>query len=140
MSYFGRLMKGFYRFTKLPSLILCKKISPSITICFKNATYWGCFWKLTFLNFNSNVWDPLNFGWKWSFSTCTHFLFCSLGCTIITFMASYENYPSGHALKDLHQIGMFSLSLSQKLSWPWTESCTFVLIRCQLISTKVMQL
>ena len=28
------------------------------------------------------------------------------------FMASYDNYSSGHALKDLHQIGMFSLSLS----------------------------
>lgn len=38
-------------------------------------------------------------------------LFCSLGCTIITFMASYENYPSGHALKELHQIGEFFLSL-----------------------------
>lgn len=36
---------------------------------------------------------------------CTHFLICSLGCTIITFIASYENYPSGHALKDLHQYG-----------------------------------
>lgn len=32
-------------------------------------------------------------------------LLISLGCTIITFMASYNNYPSGHALKDLHQIG-----------------------------------
>ncbi|KAM3733357.1 hypothetical protein ACB098_11G129100 [Castanea mollissima] len=32
-------------------------------------------------------------------------LLISLGCTVITFMASYNNYPSGHALKDLHQIG-----------------------------------
>ncbi|OMO69623.1 hypothetical protein CCACVL1_19368 [Corchorus capsularis] len=32
-------------------------------------------------------------------------LLFSLGCTMITFMASYENYPSGHALKELHQIG-----------------------------------
>ena len=31
------------------------------------------------------------------------------------FMASYDNYSSGHALKDLHQIGMFSLSLSLSL-------------------------
>ncbi|CAN0900189.1 Dol-P-Man:Man(7)GlcNAc(2)-PP-Dol alpha-1,6-mannosyltransferase [Linum grandiflorum] len=29
----------------------------------------------------------------------------SLGCTAVTFMASYENYPSGHALMELHQIG-----------------------------------
>ncbi|OAY49438.1 dol-P-Man:Man(7)GlcNAc(2)-PP-Dol alpha-1,6-mannosyltransferase isoform X1 [Manihot esculenta] len=29
----------------------------------------------------------------------------SLGCTIIMFLASYENYPSGHALKGLHQMG-----------------------------------
>lgn len=36
---------------------------------------------------------------------------CSLGCTIITFMASYENYPSSHALKDLHQYGSSSLFL-----------------------------
>ncbi|KAG6423285.1 hypothetical protein SASPL_113677 [Salvia splendens] len=33
------------------------------------------------------------------------FLLCSLGCTILTFMASYENYPSGHALKALHKMG-----------------------------------
>ncbi|KAG6786608.1 hypothetical protein POTOM_008214 [Populus tomentosa] len=28
-----------------------------------------------------------------------------LGCTIVFFLASYDNYPSGNALKDLHQIG-----------------------------------
>ncbi|KAG6393338.1 hypothetical protein SASPL_147577 [Salvia splendens] len=28
-----------------------------------------------------------------------------LGCTILMFMASYENYPSGHALKVLHKMG-----------------------------------
>lgn len=33
------------------------------------------------------------------------FLLISLGCTAVTFMASYENYPSGYALKYLHQIG-----------------------------------
>ncbi|KAI4339608.1 hypothetical protein MLD38_024527 [Melastoma candidum] len=27
----------------------------------------------------------------------------SCGCTIMTFLASYENYPSGYALKELHQ-------------------------------------
>ncbi|KAH9733493.1 Dol-P-Man:Man(7)GlcNAc(2)-PP-Dol alpha-1,6-mannosyltransferase [Citrus sinensis] len=34
-----------------------------------------------------------------------------LGCTAVTFMASYENYPSGYALKYLHQIGEFSFPL-----------------------------
>ncbi|XP_024008571.1 dol-P-Man:Man(7)GlcNAc(2)-PP-Dol alpha-1,6-mannosyltransferase isoform X2 [Eutrema salsugineum] len=28
----------------------------------------------------------------------------SAGCTVVTFMASYNNYPSGYALKRLHQI------------------------------------
>ncbi|CAH2039412.1 unnamed protein product [Thlaspi arvense] len=28
----------------------------------------------------------------------------SAGCTVVTFMASYNNYPSGHALKRLHQM------------------------------------
>ncbi|XP_057979719.1 dol-P-Man:Man(7)GlcNAc(2)-PP-Dol alpha-1,6-mannosyltransferase isoform X2 [Malania oleifera] len=32
-------------------------------------------------------------------------LLISLGCTILFFMASYHNYPSGYALKELHQIG-----------------------------------
>ncbi|CAN8296013.1 unnamed protein product [Cochlearia groenlandica] len=29
----------------------------------------------------------------------------SAGCTVVTFMASFYNYPSGYALKRLHQIG-----------------------------------
>ncbi|KAJ6729950.1 MANNOSYLTRANSFERASE [Salix viminalis] len=33
------------------------------------------------------------------------FFLCSLGCTLVFFLASYDNYPSGNALKDLHQIG-----------------------------------
>ncbi|KAF9687666.1 hypothetical protein SADUNF_Sadunf02G0116800 [Salix dunnii] len=33
------------------------------------------------------------------------FCLCSLGCTIVFFLASYDNYPSGNALKDLHHIG-----------------------------------
>nr|GMD38171.1 dol-P-Man:Man(7)GlcNAc(2)-PP-Dol alpha-1,6-mannosyltransferase isoform X1 [Ipomoea batatas] len=32
----------------------------------------------------------------------------SLGCTLIFFMASYENYPSGYALKALHSRGNMS--------------------------------
>jgi hypothetical protein len=38
------------------------------------------------------------------------FCLCSLGCTIVFFLASYDNYPSGNALKDLHQIGESSFS------------------------------
>jgi alpha-1,6-mannosyltransferase len=33
------------------------------------------------------------------------FFAISAGCTVVTFMASYYNYPSGYALKRLHQIG-----------------------------------
>lgn len=39
------------------------------------------------------------------------FFLCSLGCTLVFFLASYDNYPSGNALKDLHQIGESSFSL-----------------------------
>ncbi|KHG19597.1 Man(7)GlcNAc(2)-PP-Dol alpha-1,6-mannosyltransferase -like protein [Gossypium arboreum] len=63
-----------------------------------------------------------------------------LGCTIITFMASYENYSSGHALKELHQIGhlanksnelwvhidpfsaMNGISRFCENEWPWRYS------------------
>ncbi|KAK6285375.1 hypothetical protein POUND7_011554 [Theobroma cacao] len=43
--------------------------------------------------------------WKFLNLIMLGLLLISLGCTIITFMASYENYPSGYALKELHQIG-----------------------------------
>lgn len=36
----------------------------------------------------------------------------SLGCSGLAFLASYENYPSGYALKYLHESGMPSSSLS----------------------------
>ncbi|KAA3469472.1 dol-P-Man:Man(7)GlcNAc(2)-PP-Dol alpha-1,6-mannosyltransferase isoform X1 [Gossypium australe] len=49
--------------------------------------------------------------WKFLNLIMLGLLLISLGCTIITFMASYENYPSGHALKELHQIGESFLSL-----------------------------
>lgn len=29
----------------------------------------------------------------------------SLGCTAVTFMASYNNYPGGYAIQDLHRLG-----------------------------------
>ncbi|KAF4364971.1 hypothetical protein G4B88_021788 [Cannabis sativa] len=42
--------------------------------------------------------------WKLLYFMMLGLLLVSLGCTAITFMASYENYPSGHALRNLHQI------------------------------------
>ncbi|KAG5538761.1 hypothetical protein RHGRI_019344 [Rhododendron griersonianum] len=41
--------------------------------------------------------------WKLLHIILLGLLMVSLGCTIITFMASCENYPSGYALKDLHK-------------------------------------
>lgn len=35
----------------------------------------------------------------------------------MSFMASYENYPGGHALKDLHQIGKLSSLSVSLLEW-----------------------
>ncbi|XP_060673362.1 dol-P-Man:Man(7)GlcNAc(2)-PP-Dol alpha-1,6-mannosyltransferase isoform X2 [Ziziphus jujuba] len=43
--------------------------------------------------------------WKLMYFVMIGLLLISLGCTIITFLASYENYPSGHALKYFHQYG-----------------------------------
>ncbi|KAL5748453.1 hypothetical protein ACOSP7_025494 [Xanthoceras sorbifolium] len=42
------------------------------------------------------------------------FLLISLWCTAISFMASYENYPSGYALKYLHRIGNFANSTEEQ--------------------------
>ncbi|KAF5195879.1 Mannosyltransferase [Thalictrum thalictroides] len=42
-------------------------------------------------------------GWKWLYFIMLGSLLISLGCSFIMFMASYENYPSGYALKELHQ-------------------------------------
>ncbi|CAL5398156.1 unnamed protein product [Camellia sinensis] len=41
--------------------------------------------------------------WNLLYVVLLGFLMISLGYTIITFMASYENYPSGYALRDLHK-------------------------------------
>ncbi|KAK6162693.1 hypothetical protein DH2020_002534 [Rehmannia glutinosa] len=43
--------------------------------------------------------------WKYLYFAMLGLFLISLGCTILTFMASYENYPSGHALKALHKMG-----------------------------------
>ncbi|KAG0460383.1 hypothetical protein HPP92_020275 [Vanilla planifolia] len=40
-------------------------------------------------------------------------LLVSLGCLAITFMASYDNYPGGYALKALHQVGESQLFTSK---------------------------
>ncbi|XWS77339.1 hypothetical protein CRYUN_Cryun01aG0252600 [Craigia yunnanensis] len=46
--------------------------------------------------------------WKFLNLIMLGLLLISLGYTIVSFMASYENYPSGYALKKLHQIGHVS--------------------------------
>ncbi|KAL8062335.1 hypothetical protein ABFX02_02G140200 [Erythranthe guttata] len=43
--------------------------------------------------------------WKYLYVAMLGLFLISLGCTILTFMASYENYPSGYALKELHKMG-----------------------------------
>ncbi|KAF3445600.1 hypothetical protein FNV43_RR10776 [Rhamnella rubrinervis] len=59
--------------------------------------------------------------WKLLYLMMFGLLLMSLGCTIITFMASYENYPSGHALKDLHQYG----NLGNRTNEQWIHIDTF---------------
>ncbi|KAH7659253.1 Dolichyl-P-Man:Man(7)GlcNAc(2)-PP-dolichol alpha-1,6-mannosyltransferase protein [Dioscorea alata] len=41
--------------------------------------------------------------WRWIYIGMLVSILISLGCSIVTFMASYENYPGGYALKALHQ-------------------------------------
>ncbi|KAK8946046.1 Dol-P-Man:Man(7)GlcNAc(2)-PP-Dol alpha-1,6-mannosyltransferase [Platanthera guangdongensis] len=43
--------------------------------------------------------------WRSLFLMMLGSLLVSLGCSVISFMASYNNYPGGYALKALHQIG-----------------------------------
>ncbi|KAI3444817.1 hypothetical protein Pfo_001482 [Paulownia fortunei] len=43
--------------------------------------------------------------WKYLYVAMLGLFLISLGCTILTFVASYENYPSGYALKALHKMG-----------------------------------
>ncbi|XP_042064323.1 dol-P-Man:Man(7)GlcNAc(2)-PP-Dol alpha-1,6-mannosyltransferase-like [Salvia splendens] len=43
--------------------------------------------------------------WKYLNIAMLGLFLISLGCTILTFMASYENYPSAHALNALHKMG-----------------------------------
>ncbi|XP_076888754.1 dol-P-Man:Man(7)GlcNAc(2)-PP-Dol alpha-1,6-mannosyltransferase-like isoform X2 [Bidens hawaiensis] len=48
-------------------------------------------------------------------------LVISLGCTVVTFMASFENYPSGYALKTLHRVG----DIKNTTSEIWVHIDTF---------------
>ncbi|XP_030494083.2 dol-P-Man:Man(7)GlcNAc(2)-PP-Dol alpha-1,6-mannosyltransferase isoform X1 [Cannabis sativa] len=59
--------------------------------------------------------------WKLLYFMMLGLLLVSLGCTAITFMASYENYPSGHALRNLHQIGHLANHTKEK----WVHIDTF---------------
>ncbi|CAH1416242.1 unnamed protein product [Lactuca virosa] len=44
--------------------------------------------------------------WNLLYIVLLGLLVISLGCSVITFMASYENYPSGYALRSLHKVGI----------------------------------
>ncbi|OAY78503.1 Dol-P-Man:Man(7)GlcNAc(2)-PP-Dol alpha-1,6-mannosyltransferase [Ananas comosus] len=41
--------------------------------------------------------------WSWIYVIMLGSFIVSVGCSIVTFMASYNNYPGGYALKALHQ-------------------------------------
>nr|CAD1818694.1 unnamed protein product [Ananas comosus var. bracteatus] len=43
--------------------------------------------------------------WSWIYVIMLGSFIVSVGCSIVTFMASYNNYPGGYALKALHQAG-----------------------------------
>ncbi|RVW20157.1 Dol-P-Man:Man(7)GlcNAc(2)-PP-Dol alpha-1,6-mannosyltransferase [Vitis vinifera] len=80
--------------------------------------------------------------WKLLYFCLLGLLLISLGCTIITFMASYNNYPSGYGLKHLHQIGeSLSLSLlSLLLSLTHTHTHIIIEILCNHISKGKLEL
>ncbi|PWA79753.1 asparagine-linked glycosylation protein [Artemisia annua] len=59
--------------------------------------------------------------WNLLYLVLLGLLVISLGCTAITFMASYENYPSGYALKSLHRIGHTENTTSES----WVHIDTF---------------
>ncbi|RXH93332.1 hypothetical protein DVH24_013908 [Malus domestica] len=59
--------------------------------------------------------------WNLLYPMMLGLLLISLGCTVISFMASNENYPSGHALKHLHQTGHLANSSNEH----WVHIDTF---------------
>ncbi|XP_054782648.1 dol-P-Man:Man(7)GlcNAc(2)-PP-Dol alpha-1,6-mannosyltransferase-like [Prosopis cineraria] len=58
--------------------------------------------------------------WTLLFFILLGLLSVSVGCSITTFMASYWNYPSGHALKELHRTGVLNDANEQ-----WVHIDTF---------------
>ncbi|XP_073014894.1 dol-P-Man:Man(7)GlcNAc(2)-PP-Dol alpha-1,6-mannosyltransferase isoform X1 [Primulina eburnea] len=59
--------------------------------------------------------------WKYLYVAMIGGFMISLGCTFLTFMASYENYPSGHAIKALHKTGY----LMENSNETWVHIDTF---------------
>ncbi|KAL6494141.1 hypothetical protein OROGR_032050 [Orobanche gracilis] len=59
--------------------------------------------------------------WKYLYIGMLGLFVISLGCTIVTFMASYENYPSGYAMRALHKMG----HLKNKSKEVWVHIDTF---------------
>ncbi|XP_075491452.1 dol-P-Man:Man(7)GlcNAc(2)-PP-Dol alpha-1,6-mannosyltransferase isoform X1 [Primulina tabacum] len=59
--------------------------------------------------------------WKYLYVAMIGGFMISLGCTFLTFMASYENYPSGHAIKALHKRGY----LMENSNETWVHIDTF---------------
>ncbi|XP_042508147.1 dol-P-Man:Man(7)GlcNAc(2)-PP-Dol alpha-1,6-mannosyltransferase isoform X3 [Macadamia integrifolia] len=58
--------------------------------------------------------------WKWLNIMMLGSLLASLGCSIIMFLASYDNYPAGYALKALHQIGLDTVVVKE--TWVHIDS------------------
>ncbi|WOL09573.1 dol-P-Man:Man(7)GlcNAc(2)-PP-Dol alpha-1,6-mannosyltransferase isoform X2 [Canna indica] len=48
-------------------------------------------------------------GWRWLYILFLGSLLVSLGCSIMMFLASYNNYPGGYALEALHQADTFNV-------------------------------
>ncbi|XP_077235174.1 homolog of asparagine-linked glycosylation 12 isoform X2 [Tasmannia lanceolata] len=52
--------------------------------------------------------------WNWIYLIMVGSLLVSLGCSMMTFMASYDNYPGAYALKALHKIGHDSKNMTDQ--------------------------
>ncbi|KAL6498860.1 dolichyl-P-Man:Man(7)GlcNAc(2)-PP-dolichol alpha-1,6-mannosyltransferase [Orobanche hederae] len=61
------------------------------------------------------------FFWKYLYIGMLGLFVISLGRTIVTFMASYENYPSGYVIRALHKMG----HLKNKSEEVWVHIDTF---------------
>ncbi|KAK4793093.1 hypothetical protein SAY86_023528 [Trapa natans] len=59
--------------------------------------------------------------WKVLFLIMVGSFFVSLGCSGLTFLASYQNYHSGYALKYLHESGHLTKGIEQQ----WVHIDTF---------------